>query len=248
MDERQTVAEALKALLAEGGPWRHPECEILAAYQDGQLPSAQAAEVRDHLDRCPDCAALERELADFRPLEARSGTASAWSRLRVRLVELAGPVLALALGGGSARRPQAAQLAWAAGALAALGLGLTGGWLLQRHAERSALWPDVPIVTLHAVRHLETEVAPGTALIVIPARNPLDITYQAELIHGEDTIWSGRLRAQTAGTFRLRLPRDLEPGTHLRLRIRGRWDPEGDALEEFALAVVETADDAPAQP
>nr|MEE4267719.1 zf-HC2 domain-containing protein [Candidatus Krumholzibacteria bacterium] len=64
----------------------HPEGEILQAYHDGELPAAEAAEVRAHCEQCEVC---RSQLADLKMmnsilgcLEAPAMSGSVWPRIQ----------------------------------------------------------------------------------------------------------------------------------------------------------------------
>jgi anti-sigma factor RsiW len=101
--------------------------DLLTAYNDGELSARDREEVAAHLAQCPECRELARNSG--RSLEVFKAAARAEPTPEMP-PWFAGRIAARAVENAGARRPLAARLALAFGALS-LVVGLFGGYLIR---------------------------------------------------------------------------------------------------------------------
>ncbi len=172
--EKPDLDAALRELAAEerrrlGG--EHPDPEVLLAYQQEDLPEAEAERIRDHLALCRECGELVLDFAAFPGLEPPAGGPRVDRReIRERWRELQA-----AMGGARmpAWRRSAVVLPLAAAFLvAALGLGAWNVSLRERLTEATAPRGIVPVFDVSP----ESRVTRGTS------RNTLQLPATADRV------------------------------------------------------------------
>ena len=210
-DEADDLAGSLEELASDArrrqGPDAHPSPETLTAYDAGELTSAAAEDVREHLAVCRHCARLLLDLQAFldapvADLEGPDAAADAsWQAIRARLPgpperagrrrETRGAAWGAAAASGPPRRawPRLAVAATFAGvALIAVPL-----WIVARNLSSPELPPatlelstpeslrgtSAPQPQLPATVHAE---AASTTLILRLARPQTDLRFRVELI------------------------------------------------------------------
>lgn len=212
---RAEIAGSLRA----GGlavPGSHPDAERLLAYRAGELPEAEAEELRDHLETCRPCLEDLLDLGAFvaagqeGPPTARDlGAAAFWRSLRARVP-------------GRSRRTVPFALA-AALLAAAVGLGLWGfqqRLLVDELQGQAGPQPDARVVDLFpessergggAAEPLDLAEMGGFLTLILNL--PQEVNAEAFEVALEDPqgrrIWSGRLQRTPFGTLQLGLPRGL---------------------------------------
>lgn len=227
----------------------HLTPEALGALFEGRLDEKASHQARQHLARCPACAADLRDLESFQLPDDRAGrhlpaqvVAAAWRRLQPDLDRSPGgahqPVAA------SARGASRARWQWLAAALVAVTVGL-GAWnrtlrseIQRLELEAARAWTDVPIVDLDPQRDRlrggpqqvpRVDLGAGGATFILHLEEPdRFVRYRVELAHDASVVWRGELSARPAEPYlTLALPSRLLSAGPQVLRLFGF---EGDRL------------------
>ena len=234
-----TIAEAVRATRS------HPSLADLTAHRERRLGPDETARIESHLVSCPSCARRAADLARF--LDPRTAQdpalpdadgAEIWQGLADALGIEAGA------GGGEKHRPASrprTRQTLAATLLLTTALA-TWGWLTARQRVAGGE-VNIPVATVEpgAFRREArpdpepVQVLPGAVLIVTPPLDPAPGDHEIRIFGTEDRpVWTARrLRPTGDGTFQIRLPHHLRPGTIYRIRIS---PGEG---QEFAVRLTE---------
>ena len=216
MDSQEpTLADAIRALRAASdastGP--HPHFDKLVKRHEGLLSPEEADEIEEHIVHCSVCAEQALEIARWDEGIGMTAKPAAVSPSRFRPL----------------REPHRLEKI-AAGLLIAT-LASTAAWVstLIKVKQLQSGEVNVPVAAISkgykgpvesGTADRPVEVLPGAVLIFTPADVPKEIPYEVQITRRDGhVVWTGQgLKPSPKGSFHLRLPRNLSPGTY-RLRI-----------------------------
>jgi hypothetical protein len=233
-NKQPTTADAIRELMtaedASGGP--HPDFADLVAHHLGRISGQEAKRIQAHVDHCVPCAAQLLELTQWETDESHPASdeevEEVWARLE------ADPRF-LAARSEAASPPflwwhEPLPLQWLSAGLLITTLVLSTAWIftLVKVGRLQSGEVNVPVATISKEVKRQTptgtakegiEVLPGTVLIVTPPDMP-EGAHEVQITRQDGhVVWTGQgLWPSPKGSFHLRLPRDLAPGTY-RLRI-----------------------------
>jgi hypothetical protein len=231
--KQPTIADAIRELMMaeDAGKGPHPDFADLVAHYFGRVSGQEAERIQAHLDHCSFCKEQILELAqwetDESPPASDQEVEEVWARLKAD-PEIVMPAAAPPSWFRQLRKQHIEKIA--AGLLIAT-LASTAALIstLVKVGRLQSGEVNVPVASISkgykgpvesGTADRPVEVLPGAVLIFTPADVPEEIPYEVQITRRDGhVVWTGQgLKPSPKGSFHLRLPRDLSPGTY-RLRI-----------------------------